>query len=84
MNIGFLNPLDLSQTITAKHIFIIPAEDIDKKIGHEEMLTLQKPVPILGKKSAILIPPKFKVKRQLLSINRPFNHKSILNYSLRI
>ena len=84
MNIGFLNPLDLSQTITAKHIFIIPAEDIDKKIGYEEMQTLQKPVTKKEKKSAILIPPKFKVKRQLLSINRPFNHKSILNYSLRI
>ena len=84
MNIGFLNPLDLSQTITAKHIFIIPAEDIDKKIGYEEMLTLQKPFPILRKKSTILIPHKFKVKRQLLSINSPFNHKSILNYSLRI
>ena len=55
-----------------------------KKTGHEEVLTLQKPVPILEKKSTILIPHKFKDKRELLSINRPFNHKSILNHSLSI
>ena len=76
--------MDLSETITAKHIFIIPAENINKKTGHEGVLTLQKPVPILKKKTAILIPHKFKDKRQFLSINRRFNHKFILNYSLRV
>ena len=49
VNIGFLNPLDSSKAIIAKDILIIQTEDIHTKTGHEKVLTLQKPLPILEK-----------------------------------
>ena len=43
-----------------KDIFTFRTEDIQKKItpGREKVLTLQKPVQILGKKCRILINPR--------------------------